>query len=326
MDWLKKNYEKVILLGTALVAIAIAMVIILGSQDFLAAFHQRNSTTAPNHTVESAPTEQIAASISSLQNPVSWIPGDGSLFVSRTYILKDNTLVDPLESEIPLHPPIPNKWIMENNLDPSDVNLLNSDPDADGFTTLEEWESGSNPSDPASIPPYYIKLRLKEFVEVPFRLKFTTPDDGETFSINTIDQKGRTQFLKMGDVIHGTPYKLISYKPEHITTEMGLDKDVSKLELENTENGEKVVLINDTVVNSPSSYATFSYLQDVSEFKVKKGDTFTLSPDKETKYKLIDISKSDAVIQDVQSGTKIKILPTGISLPKPEDSVTNTQS
>lgn len=326
MDWLKKNYEKVLLAISALAVLGLAAMIFLNSRDFIAVFDQRNSTTAPDNTVEPAPSEQIRTSMDTLQNPAVWTPGDGSLFVSRTYILKDSTLIDPLESEIPLHPPIPNKWIMDNNLDPSDANLKDSDPDGDSFTTLEEWMARTNPSDPASIPPYYIKLRLKEFVEVPFRLKFTTPDGGETFAINTIDRKGRTQFLKIGDTIHGTPYKLVRYEPKRMTDDNGIEKDISTLELDNTENGDKVTLINDQVVNSPSSYATFSYLYDGTDLKVKKGDTFVLAPDEQTKYKLIDISKTEAVIQDVQSGVKVRILPTEIELLTPADSATTPQS
>jgi len=308
MDWLKKNFDKILLIASAIIVLGFAAIIVSNVQNFALSFDQRNSTTPPDNTIPPAPVEQIQEAFQTLQKPASWQLHEGSLLVSRTYILKDGVLIDPLESNIPLHPPIPNKWIMEHNLDPSDNNLLTSDPDGDSFTTMEEWMTGTDPSDAASIPPYYIKLRLKDFIETPFRLKFTTPDDGQTFSINTVDLRGRTQFLKIGDTIQGSPYKLVSYTPKSMVDSNGIEKDVSILVLENTENGEKVELINNTVVNSPASFAVFTYLFDGSELKVKKGESFSLPPD-DSKYKLIDISKEDALIEDIKSGAQIRIFP-----------------
>ena len=159
------------------------------------------------------------------------------------------------------------------------------------------------------MPPYWTKLRLAKFISKPFRLKFTgTPDEGQTFTINAIDGKSRTQFLQLGQMIEGTPYKLLSYKPNKITRDE-MEVDVSELTIENTETNQKLVLIVRKEANDPTSFGEFLYLYDNSRFTVKKDDEFTLTPQSDKKYKLIDISRSEALIKDLQSGEEHKILP-----------------
>jgi len=314
MDWLKKNYEKVALGVVAILVLAIAAFVALQAQDFTSSFGSRNSAKPPNNKIEEPPIAAVESAAKLLASPPVWTQSEGSPFVSRTYILKGESLIDPLEGDVPLHPPVDNAWIMKFNLDPADQTLLAADPDNDKFTVLEEWNAKTDPTDDRSLPPYYTKLRLKEFVVVPFRLKFTTPDEGQTFSINTIDRRSRTQFLKIGEMIQGTPYKLVKYLPKKETDANGVEKDVSTLELENMENGDKVSLLHDKVVDSPSSYGVFDYLYDGSNLKIKRGDTFSLPQDEQTKFKLIDISKADAVIENLQTQERVRVLPTQVEV------------
>ena len=87
------------------------------------------------------------------------------------------------------------------------------DPDGDGFTNLEEWQSRTNPTDKNSHPPFIAKLKMKSFTREPFRLVFASRA-GDTFTINSADLKEPTQFLKIGDTIRGTRFKLARFRRE----------------------------------------------------------------------------------------------------------------
>ncbi len=59
----------------------------------------------------------------------------------------------------------------------------------------------------SSHPAFIAKLKMKSFVQEPFRLVFASWVD-DTFAINSNDLKEPTQFLKLGDSIRGTKFRL----------------------------------------------------------------------------------------------------------------------
>jgi hypothetical protein len=308
MDWFKKHYDRVILAVLGLATLACAGIIISQALSFDEIFASRNSPKKANNSVPPPATDLLKARSQLIEKPDEWGTHKGSLFISEPYLIKgDGKPVNPLEPGQPqLHPPIPNEWLVKYNLDYADANLLNADPDGDKFSNLEEYNGKTDPTSPESRPGYITKLRLKQFIQVPFRLKFSgTPDDGQTFSINTLDLRQPTQFLKIGDMIPNTAYKIVGYEKKSLN-EDGFDKDVSELTVENQDSGQKIVLVYDKPVNDPTVYALFKYLWDGSEFKVKKGESFSVKPNSDVKYKLIDISESEAVIESPQ-GDKIHV-------------------
>jgi hypothetical protein len=307
MDWLKKHFDRVILAVMGIIVIACAGLIISRTLSFSDIFAETKTPPRRNDNVPPPATELVKQRISAIEKPRDWGTHEGSLFVSDPYVIKDNNdkPLNPLEDEEPLYPPIPNKWIKQYGLDFGDPNLPNADPDGDKFSNLEEFNGKTDPTNPKSMPAYITKLRLLEFIQVPFRLKFSgSPDEG-TYSINTMDLRGPTQFLKIGEMVAGTPYKLVKYEHKTMDKE-GLEVDVSELTVENQNTGQKIVLVNDKPVNDPTVYARFKYLWDGSEFKVKKNDSFSVKPEETIKYKLIDISDSEAVIESPQ-GAKIQV-------------------
>lgn len=309
MDWLKSHYEKAALGVAALVLLVCGALVITTVQGFPEQFEGRNSSKAPDNTIKPYPTEILQAAATKREKPTNWNVHDGSLFVSRPYVLKEGLLIDPTESPEPLHPPITNAWLLQNGLPYWETDIKEQDPDEDRFSNLEEFLANTDPRDKDSVPPYYTKLRLKKFISVPFRLIFTgSPDDGKTFTINAKDKGGRTQFLELGQTIEGAPYKLLSYEKKSIT-ENEIEKDVSELTIENTETKQKIVLVTRKEANDPTSFAEFLYLYDDSTFQVKKDDEFALVPQTDHKYKLIDISDAEAVIKDLKTGEEHRISP-----------------
>ncbi len=312
MDWLKQNYERAILILAAVILLACAGLIFLNVSKFPEQFSDRNSTKPKDNNIPPAPLQTLEDAANQVKNPRTWKGHEGSLFVSRPYVLKEGVLIDPLEGSINLHEPITNAWLIKYQLPYWEGDVRDQDPDQDRFSNLEEFRGGTDPTDAKSHPAYYTKLRLEKFLPKPFRLIFTgSPDDGQTFTINTKDKGGRTQFLQLNDMIEGNDgakYKLLTYEPKK-TEKNGIEVDASELVIQNTTTGQKIVLVANVLANDPTSYGKFINLYDNSEFTVKKDDEFTLNPEKDHKYKLIDISDAEAVIEDQVTREKIKISP-----------------
>ena len=307
MDWIKKHYDRALLGVAALALMACSGWVAWQAMSFPEGFSERNSNKKPDNTVTPPDTTAVDAAAALATTPRSWSPHEGSLFVSRPYVLKEEKLVDPLEGDADLHPPVKNAWLIKFNLDYADPEVKNEDPDKDKFSNLEEFLSGTDPTNDKSVPPYHTKLRLTKFDPVPFRLKFGGDSgDGETFIINARDAKARTQFLKLGDIIEGAPYKVLSYEKKS-TTKNEMEVDISELTIQNTQTGQKIALVYDKEADDPTSFGDFLYLYDNSKIRVKKDDEFTLPPEISRKYKLIDISAQEAQIQDLESGQKIRI-------------------
>lgn len=309
MDWLKKHYEQAILIAATLVLLASSGLVIHNVFSFPEQFGDRNSKKPADNTIKPYPKEALTSAGARVDRPRTWNAHDGSLLISDPYVLVSGTLINPIESEIPLHPPISNKWIQQYDLPYWEGDLKDQDPDGDHFTNADEFLAGTNPIDKNSVPPYWTKLRLLKFISKPFRLIFTgTPDDGETFTINARDTRSRTQFLHLGDMIKDTPYKVLSYEKK-MTTKDEIEIDVSELTIQNTETGQKLILIANKEANDPTSYGQFINLIDNLKFTVKKDDEFALSSEPDRKYKLIDISDKEALIEDQKTKEQHKILP-----------------
>ena len=139
-------------------------------------------------------------------------------------------------------------------------------------------------------------------------MKFSSAD-GETFGINTIDLRAPTQFLKVGDRIAGTRFKIVKYAEKHeVNPATSGDVDVSELLIEHEETKEQLTLIKEKIAISPESVATFSYSwpasQPTREFQVRKDQEFSLKPQEDIKYKLMDVQPTKAVIVNTHEPTE----------------------
>jgi hypothetical protein len=316
MDLVKKNYDVVILLlATAILSANAAWLVfkISSGTDSISAV-----TVAPQqkNTFQPPDLQAIEAAKLAATQPVRWVStadktgAKGSLFVSRQYLLKDDTLIDPIEGDENLHAPITNAWLMANNLDLADASIKDKDADSDGFTNLEEFLAGTNPKASDSSPPVLNKLRLVQFTSKQFPLVFKgdASGAGTSFLINLKTEKGRSRTLtaEMGEQIElpdgAAPYKITNYEKIERPDPRGVVINESVLTLENVATGEKIPLVFNRPANDPTSQGIFRNLINGSEFTLKKGDDFTIPPDGVTNFKLIDISSTSAQIQDLATG------------------------
>jgi len=285
--------------------------LILKVRTFLATFEGLKAPVIENNKVPDLDLSPLGDARTAIQKPGAWTGHPGSLFVSRRYIFRDPDLVDPFENSpgkppVQLHPPVPNEWFIKYNLDITDPDILSEDTDGDGFSNLDEFLAGTDPLDKNSHPAYTTKLKLARFIKVPFRLIYNARPDADSYQINTVDINQPSQILKIGDPIVGTKFKLIKFEDKKMTDSNDIEHDISELTIQNTDTGAQVVLVYNKQVDSPDSYAVFKYLWNNTQITVKKDQEFVLKPETDVKYKLIDISDQEAVIQ-TKTGQKITI-------------------
>ncbi len=300
MDWVRSHYERVLLISAA-VLLFLSSILIWSNA---ARFSSQLAVMPPAPSLKSASplakAQELAAAAEKLRRPPQWMFGGRSgLFVPEKHFIGANGQPATLQTT-EVHPPVPNEWLEQFGLPIADADVLDQDPDGDGFTNLEEWSGHTNPIDGNSHPEYYTKLKLKSAAEEPFRLVFSSWV-GDTYGINTIDLKQPTQFLKVGDPIKGTHFKIVKFKEKYQPNKYGTNVDVSELTLEQVETKEQLTLIKEKVAMSPESVATFVYTWGGrQEFQVRKDQEFSLKPQEQIKYKLVDVDPGKAVIVNTQ--------------------------
>ena len=265
--------------------------------------------------------------IGSAREPGSWQADPNKrLFASKSYVLVDGILQRPEGGMF--HPPVPNKWLMKHGLNPVDRDVLSSDPDHDGFSTLLEWEGmdakshldkqgkevgsnandrlpddSTNPADAASHPPYHTRLQLQKVEQIPFHLRFLGVDENPrdpkdvTVQINAIP--GRTEFIEVGKSLKYAPFEVQSFSKKSAPGPDGTARDVSSIVVIDKRTQQPVTLIKGELANSPESYAILLYTwvdplgngpKTPTEIRVKNGQPFQLPPTNET-YRVAAIEK-----------------------------------
>jgi hypothetical protein len=300
MDWIRTHYDRVLLMAAAMFLFISAVAIWRNATDFGSVFSSQQAAPPPKQPKPPGRAAELETALDKLHQPQQWtFSGRSGLFVPEKHFIDANGRPATLQTT-QVHPPVPNEWLEQFNLPIADADVLTQDPDADGFSNLDEWQGHTNPIDKNSHPDYLTKLKLKSFSEEPFRMKFDSWV-GDTFAINTIDLKQPTQFIKVGDLIPGTRFKILKFTEKYEPDKYGTNVDVSELVLEHTDTKERLTLVKEKIAISPESVATFVYTWgDRREFQVRKDQEFSLKPQDDIKYKLIDVQPTKAVIVNSQ--------------------------
>lgn len=300
MTWIRAHYDRLLFLITALFLFSSVLLIGRGVWQFTTRFPGYQPTSPAKPASALPQTTEVKEAIDSLRQPAQWtMSGRSGLFVPEKHFIDANGFPATLQTS-EVHPPVPNAWLEEFGLPIAEGDVLSQDPDADGFTNLEEWQNQTKPIDKRSHPAFIAKLRMKSFVQEPFRLVFASWVD-DTFAINTNDLKEPTQFLKLGDSIKGTKFRLVKFTEKFQPDRYGTQIDVSELTLEDQETHKDLSLVKERIMISPESVANFVYYWGGGrEFAVKKDQEFSLKPEEQIKYRLVDVQSSKAVIVNTQ--------------------------
>jgi hypothetical protein len=304
MTWLRSHYDRVAVLAAALFLLCSALLIIRNVMQFGENSAGLQTSSAKKPAAPQPKAVETVQAAEKLREPAQWTAvGRPGLFVPEKHFIGANGQPTTLQTT-EVHPPVPNEWLDQFGLPIADADVLTQDPDADGFTNLEEWENHTQPTDRNSHPAFIAKLKLKSFAQAPFRLVFASWVE-DTFALNTSDLKEPTQFLKIGDSIRGTKFKIVKFSEKYEPNKYGTNVDLSELTLENRETHEQLSLVKEKIMISPESVANFVYTWgERREFAVKKDQEFSLKPEEQIKYKLMDVQPGKAVIVNTQKPTE----------------------
>ena len=300
MTWIRAHYDRVAVLAAALFLLCSSLLIVKNVASFGENFVGMQMAGPRKPAAPPPKAIELQEAAEKLHQPAQWtFSGRSGLFVPEKHFIGANGLPATLQTT-EVHPPVPNEWLEQFGLPIAEADVLTQDPDADGFNNLEEWQNHTNPTDKNSHPPFIAKLKMKSFTQEPFRLVFASWVN-DTFALNTSDLKEPTQFLKIGDSIRGTKFKLVKFTEKYEPNKYGTRIDLSELTLENQETHEQMSLVKEKIMISPESVANFVYTWgERREFAVKKDQEFSLKPEEQIKYKLIDVQPAKAVIVDTQ--------------------------
>lgn len=334
MDKFKAHYDRYLLALAGLVLAGVALMTALSAGGLGGQFTPAPTRADGQPFAADPAITQLKADHADLEERQNWEEGRGSLFVSRVYLLRGDSLVDILESDIELFPGISNAWILEHNLDYTDATLPESDPDRDGFTNLEEFMAKTNPRDAQSRPAAWTKLRLRDVEIEQMQIIFTGRLPTGEAMINSVASADSTE-LKGGPVgpskryAKGQQIKVVKYRPGfEVTTDdevtpffladikteerpvaaTGGTAEVSFITLKTKDEATEVVLEQQVPQVSPFSRVTFvdTSAPGNEPFTIRSNETLPPLPDGTT-YKLIDVTEKKAIIQNLDTGEQHEV-------------------
>jgi hypothetical protein len=351
MNWIKKNPAQFVLAIIAVLLLAGSYMVFSSVGDFPKDVVAKPTPPQERRDLPKPEAAKIDEAIANLGRPGMWEPDrekQGSLFVAKQVVNDNGRLRNPIEGYF--NPPIPNLWLDKYHLDFSNPAVVDEDPDKDGFSTMLEFfgldgrshlsseapggksvsgadgktlpDDSTSPIDAKDHPPYHTRLIVAEVVSISFRLRFMSADidarnaQNTSVQINTVDS-GRTYFVAMGALIPGTTYKVESIESKEVKDKDGVPTDAAVLTVVNTRNGLKVPLPKGQIVNSPESYTKLRYLwvapggQPTPEMTLQKDKTFSLPPELDKQYKVVEIKPVKDAQDRVLSGEVTILLPTG---------------
>jgi len=364
MKNLMLRHYHLILLGIALlIALASCLYLVQQSLGLQETLKGSDSPLKQEGNTSSIVSSNAVVAANHLKSPVLWKSNDNgsSPLVSRPYILKEGKLIDPMAGNEPLYPPVPNKWLIDHQLDYTDVNILDRDPKKKGFTVREEFLAGTDPNNPDQFPLLYTKLNYadSDIRKSSYILEFVGIETNSTVDSNGITDTNKvtveyqlrpaqplpnpakgnrpdtsTRAVMKGETIPGAPFlKVIDYQDKKKTVN-DTDYDVGELVLENTLTGEHHILVKKStsreyrkspieLVESVSFHYQLSGAP-AEEIMVERGKTFNLSSlDKKhmETYKLVDFSKDGILLNKDGKNYGIKTTSLPSPIPNPTPSL-----
>ncbi len=319
MSWIKKHFDQATLALLALTLLAVSGLLIFKAQGFEEQFAAARVQPTPKTNAPPLDISAFEQAKEAIATPVKWQPKEALrfAFVPPVFIIDPTTKTPKKIGEGGLRQDslsgqrIPNQWFLDNGLNPRDPNVANEDPDGDGFLNEDEWREtlttgkSTDPKNKASHPAFITKLFFDHMGSRPFLLGFKAWDgdpkmpESVNIQINPLTKTGATQFVKISSMVVGTYFKVEKFDFKEIPDPNAGTKDVSEVTLLNTETNERVVLVKEKNVSSTDVSAFFDYEMPQAPKipEVRRFREFELPPEPGKKYKLTDVTETQAVIQ-----------------------------
>ncbi len=311
-----KAWDKLVLLAVSVLVIGLSVLFGMNASAFGERFGIERGR--PNNELPETLAARAAGATAFVEKTQTWVTptkGEGAklkqvpLFVSVPIVEAGGRLIDMSDPGAPqLRPPVTNAWLMSNNLDYLNSGVLSQDPDGDGFTNLAEWEAKTDPIDPKSRPPYAGKLIFKSRQQQDYTLRFSARPDAERFQIMRIPSAKWPQrdsfMMKVGEVSKDQQFRIDSFEEKRAVNNVGIAADATEVTVTYLPTQEKVILVKSVDTIIPTYFAEMGFELDAQfqEF-VKEGETFNLTKDPDTKYRVIKVDE-DSVTITYQSGAE----------------------
>lgn len=315
-SWFNANYEKVALLAAlALLLVSVALL-------FLILNGKRSAVTAASwDRVPSSPaaaggvnTALVAGIQSGLANPLQIPPERRQMAVGplRVACVARHEPIDYNATNCPFCGAVQptnsvedidsdgdgmkDVWEKKHNLNPLDPTDALADPDADGYTNLDEYTGQTDAHDAKSIPDPVTKLRHKKIKAESFKFRFlgiSKLPSGNRYQLNLRDLS-RTYFTTNGQTIEGV-------------TVTGCDESNAKKPVLILQQGARTrrLPLNEVIIEDSYSCELVSLI-DRKPFPVTRGATFKLG---DAEYNVVDITSSAVVIRSAKNGRESTVLP-----------------
>ncbi len=322
MDWIKENYEKLVLIIVALGCAVFGVLHIMSTLGYATQFDLKSASQKavfPEMNTDELKTIQKLIASDYPWKQKYMVLGEGKqksvpVFRSVPLVEKDNVVFDITHPDTPpLRPPVPNEWLTSNKLDYLSSNVLTKDTDNDGYSNLEEFNASpkTSPVDKTSHPPYTDKLVFVGRKQKSFFLTYTAKNP-PLYQVNFRFMGGprESQFLNIGDSFG--PNKRFTVKGHEDKTganNLNVVADTPELTIVDNTNEKDFVLVRREEKNWPEFYAEFNFLLDPaqSQMFIKEGDTFSLSTDPGTLYLLKEVLEDSATVQIGEGGPTVTI-------------------
>lgn len=313
MESLKTKYDRILLGLCALIALAIGGLVV--AKTFT--FEKEPPPTDDgrrNADLGEDRAEDVARTLAALSETVVRKPklledGIEADLMVATPALKtaDGGVIEIFgPSAVQLRPPIDNKWLYENDLDITQVDIATEDTDGDGYTNTEEFIGKSNPRNRADTPPAYTKIRYVETIRKPLSLRFNSYNESTgKIALQRVEPDSRTDFnLSIGGKFAHDP----RFKAERVEMRDVQDGNVIRrvpfliLTDEQRPDDPVIELQRNQVVQRPTLTAKLLDGLGGSEIIVEEGQEFELPKMPGLKFLVSAITEDDIRISFIPQG------------------------
>jgi len=308
------NYEKIILILSAVAAIGTAGYLVLSARAFdeslvLPDAVSRNNMNPPdNKSVVDA-----IGTISKRYNWASQVIDKKAVALNKSVLLvrKGGEIFDLQVAEPVFRSPMTNVFLVGNKeKNPPEEPLPNLfspnvgdlDADDDGFSNLEEFEAKTDPRDPKSMPPFTNKLVLKQRVSNDYVLKLLGGEDSGTFQIRRlVPEPAKSTFVTLntdfGFDRGVNRFVALSFEKKKVTHPKLGEIDAYSVKLRDNATKSEFTLEQGVDKNLAEYEAQFEFRWKQVDIipNVKKDKTFQL-PRVGTTYQVLEILENKAVI------------------------------